>query len=297
MTGPEQGFLLLTSALGDPHRKPLTVAQFRDLSKRIAEADRVPEPRELEVTDLEMLGYDNEMAQRIYGLLSGTNQLRAYLKRAEACDSFPITRLSPVYPQRVRHCLGLDSPGVLWAKGDVTLLNQPAIAVIGSRELKPGNKAFAEGAGRGIAKQGFVLVSGNAKGADQAAQEACLEAGGYVISIVADSLQEKPLRQNVLYLSLDSFDAPFSPQRALHRNHVIHTMAELVIAAQCTMGKGGTWDGVLANLKNGWNPVCIYDDGSKAAEELQNRGVHTICVDALADLPALMQHPSNFMNL
>ena len=35
MTGPEQGFLLLTSSLGDPHRKPLTVPQFRELAKRV----------------------------------------------------------------------------------------------------------------------------------------------------------------------------------------------------------------------------------------------------------------------
>ena len=87
--------------------------------------------------------------------------------------------------------------------------------------------------------------------------DACLEAGGQVISIVADSLQKQPLVQNVLWLSLDDFDQAFSSQRALHRNHVIHTLAELTIVAQCTLGKGGTWDGILHNLKNGWNSVCI----------------------------------------
>ena len=295
MTGPEQGFLLLTSNLGDPERKPLTIAQFRNLAKRVADAQREVTARELEIKDLEALGYETSMAERIYGLLGGSSQLRETLRRAENCDCYPITRLNPIYPLAVRRRLGLDSPGVLWAKGDVTLLGKPAVAVIGSRDLNPENKQFAEEAGRQIAKQGYVLVSGNARGADKAAQEAALEAGGQVISIVADSLQKQPLRRNVLYLSLDDFDAEFSTQRALRRNHVIHSLASLTIAAQCNLGKGGTWDGILANLKHGWNPVCCYCDGSEGAMELQNRGVHLMDFADLRDLSVLMEL-TNFLN-
>ena len=295
MTGPDQGFLLLTSQLGDPRRKPLTVAQFRTLAKRVAEAERVLAPLDMEVSDLEKLGYDKAKAQRIYGLLSGTNQLREYLRRAENCDCFPVTRLNPCYPLSVRKRLGLDSPGVLWAKGDVSLLNRPAVAVIGSRDLREKNRRFAEEAGRQIAKQGYVLVSGNARGADKTAQEACLKAGGKVISIVADSLQRQPLMRNVLYLSLDDFDAAFSSQRALQRNYVIHTMASLTIAVQCTLGKGGTWDGILANLKHGWNPVCIFADGSDGAADLQNRGVQGITAQALSDLALLSDQKTSLI--
>ena len=295
MTGPDQGFLLLTSQLGDPRRKPLTVAQFRTLARRVAEAERDLASRDMEVSDLEKLGYDKAKAQRIYGLLSGTNQLREYLRRAENCDCFPVTRLNPCYPLSVRKRLGLDSPGVLWAKGDVSLLNRPAVAVIGSRDLREENRWFAEEAGRQIAKQGYVLVSGNARGADKTAQEACLKAGGKVISIVADSLQRQPLTRNALYLSLDDFDAAFSSQRALQRNHVIHTMASLTIAVQCTLGKGGTWDGILANLKHGWNPVCIFADGSDGAADLQNRGVQGITAQALSDLARLSDQKTSLI--
>ena len=295
MTGPDQGFLLLTSQLGDPRRKPLTVAQFRTLARHVAEAERDLASRDMEVSDLEKLGYDKAMAQRIYGLLSGTNQLREYLRRAENCDCFPVTRLNPCYPLSVRKRLGLDSPGVLWAKGDVSLLNRPAVAVIGSRDLREENRWFAEEAGRQIAKQGYVLVSGNARGADKTAQEACLKADGKVISIVADSLQRQPLMRNVLYLSLDDFDAAFSSQRALQRNYVIHTMASLTIAVQCTLGKGGTWDGILANLKHGWNPVCIFADGSDGAAVLQNRGAQGITAQALSDLALLSDQKTSLI--
>lgn len=296
MTGPEQGFLLLTSTLGDPDRKPLSVAQFRTLAKRVQTAEREVSSRDLTAEDLLGLGYEPVMAERIFSLLSGSSQLREYLHRAQKCDCYPITRLNPLYPLPVRRRLGLDSPGVLWAKGDVTLLNRPAVAVIGSRELRNENQRFAQEAGRRIAGQGYVLVSGNAKGVDRTAQESCLEAGGGVISVVADSLQKQPLRERTLYLSLDDFDQGFSAQRALHRNHVIHTMAELTIAAQCTLGKGGTWDGILANLKNGWNPVCIFDDGSEAVTELQNRGVQLIVSEDLKHLAGLGNQTLNFIN-
>ena len=296
MIGPEQGFLLLTSTLGDSQRKPLTIAQFRDLAKRVQAAEREVSSRDLDVEDLRKLGYEESFAQRIFGLLSGTNQLREYLHRAENCDSYPVTRLNPIYPVAVRQRLGLDSPGVLWAKGDVTLLNQPAVAVVGSRDLDQENGKFAEEAGRQIAKQGYVLVSGNARGADKTAQSACLEAGGKVISVVADSLQKQPLVRNVLYLSLDDFDASFSAQRALQRNHVIHSMAQLAIAAQCTVGKGGTWEGILTNLKHGWNPVCIFRDGSNGMTELQNRGVQPIAIQELQDLAELAGQNPNFIN-
>lgn len=296
MTGPEQGFLLLTSTLGDPDRKPLTVAQFRTLAKRVQTEEREVSARDLTAEDLLGLGYDASMAERIFSLVSGSSQLREYLHRAQKCDCCPITRLNPLYPLPVRRRLGLDSPGVLWAKGDVTLLNRPAVAVIGSRDLQEENRKFAEEAGREIVKQGYILVSGNAKGADRTAQESCLEAGGSVISVVADSLQKQPLRERTLYLSLDDFDQAFSAQRALHRNHVIHTMAELTIAAQCTLGKGGTWEGILANLKNGWNPVCIFDDGSEAVTELQNRGVQLIVSEDLKHLAGLGNQTLNFIN-
>ena len=296
MTGPEQGFLLLTSSLGDPDRKPLSVAQFRNLTKRVAQAEREVSARDLEVEDLQKMGYERSMAERIFSLLAGTSQLREYLRRSEACDCYPITRLNPIYPAAVRHRLGIDSPGALWAKGDVTLLGRAAVAVVGSRDLRKENRDFAEEAGRQIAKQGFVLVSGNARGADRVAQEACLKAGGFVISVVADSLQKQPLRERMLYLSLDGFCEPFSAQRALHRNHVIHSMADLTIAAQCTFGKGGTWDGVLTNLRNGWNPVLCFADGSEAVTELQNRGVQPIQKDALGNLSAWKDQPLNFIN-
>ena len=56
MTGPERGFLLLTSQLGNPERKPLTVAQLRLLASRVELMKKPVQIRDLEPGDLLALG-------------------------------------------------------------------------------------------------------------------------------------------------------------------------------------------------------------------------------------------------
>lgn len=283
MNRREAGFLLLTSSLGDPKRKPLSVSQLRTLARRMQTMERPAEDRELEVQDLLHLGYGRDMAERILQLLSAEDKLSHYLRRGSAADCIPLTRVSEAYPPLLRHRLGLDAPGCLWAKGDLTLLSRPAIALVGSRDLQEPNRQFARKVGIHAATHGLVLVSGNARGADRTAQEACLGAGGQVISIVADDLSAHPLRENLLYLSEDGFDEPFSAQRAISRNRCIHAMGQVVFVAQATHGKGGTWDGTVKNLRSTTSPVLCFRDGSAAAAELEQRGAYLISPEQLED--------------
>ena len=284
MRTTERGFLLLTGHLGNPERRVLTTAQLRTLADRMKDAKKPEENRELLEKDLVKLGYDREMAKRILGLLEEEAVLDYYLRRAGQMDCIPITRVSPGYPLLLRQRLGLDSPGCLWAKGDIRILNTPAIALVGSRELRESNRRFAEAVGRQAAEQGLTLVSGNARGADRTAQEACLEAGGRVISIVADELSKQPRRRNLLYLSEDGFDEPFSAQRALSRTRCIHALGRMVFVAQSDLGKGGTWDGTVKNLRFGWSPVACFRDGSDASEQLEQMGAYLVDGDDLRDL-------------
>ena len=143
MTARERGFLLLTSCLGAPHRRPLTVAQFRALADRAAQMDRPLEDRDICPEDLVKLGYDRSMAERIVGLLEGNVSLQRYVRRGKEQDCIPITRVSELYPYAVRKRLGLDAPGCLWAKGDLDILSTQMISLVGSRELLPNNGAFA----------------------------------------------------------------------------------------------------------------------------------------------------------
>ena len=293
MTGPERGFLLLTSHLGDPNRHVLTTAQMRTLADRSWHLEAI-EDRELEVRDVIALGYGADMAQRIVSLLSQEEQLDYYLRKAAQQGCVPLTRISQGYPMIVRRRLGLDSPGVLWAKGDVAILKRPRISLVGSRDLLPQNRAFAREVGRQAAQQGYVLVSGNARGADKTAQDACLEAGGQVISVVADDLRRHEARENVLLLSEESYDQEFSAMRALSRNRVIHSLGEKTLVAQCSLEIGGTWDGTVKNLKAGWSPVFVYRDGSQAAERLLQMGAQPVGTE---DLPQMNRWVPNNISI
>ena len=249
MKQTERGFLLLTSHLGDPDSKPLTVVQFRTLVQRMKDVRRKEESRHLQLSDLLEIGYGEDFAQNILKLLDRQEQLDYYVNQAGRWDCYPIPRNSELYPAVLRKKLGADCPGCLWAKGDSTLLRLPAVSLVGSRELLPDNENFAREVGRQAALQGYVLISGNARGADQTAQESCLEHGGQVISIVSDSLQKCRVRSGVLYLSEDGWNCGFSTIRAHSRNRLIHAMGEKTFVARCSCGRGGT-----CVLLSGWQP-------------------------------------------
>lgn len=284
MTGAERGFLLLCCHLGDPERRPLTPAQFRKLARRVRDSEKPSGDRELEAGDLTAIGYGPEDAARILRLLSEEELLDRYLSRAAKFGCIPLTRLTPAYPRRLLEALGDDAPGCIWARGDLSLLERPGVALVGSRELLPQNEAFARQVGLRAATQGLNLISGNARGADKTAQNAALAADGGVISILADRLTDHVPTRNVLYLSEEGFDLEFSAQRALSRNRCIHALGIAAIAAQCSLRSGGTWDGSVKNLRFGWSPLYVFDDGSESADLLEQMGAVKLGMEDLEDL-------------
>lgn len=263
------------------------MAQLRRLTQRVQNAERQNSDRELTGEDLCRLGYSAQDADRIFGLLSQTEQLAWYVQKGARKGCKPITRVSEAYPQALRNRLGPDSPGSLWAKGDLSLLERPVIALVGSRDLREENLLFAREAGKQAALQGFTLVSGNARGADSEGQNACLEHGGTVISVVADQLETKQAHDRILYLSEEGFDLPFSAQRALSRNRVIHCLADAVLVVQSSWGRGGTWSGTMKNLQNRWSGVFCYADGSRAFTEYIQRGAQAVNMQQLQALERL----------
>lgn len=292
----EKGFLLLSSHLGDPDRKTLTVPQLRTLAQRVRQLEKPETDRELEARDLLELGFSHDRAVQITTLLSQEDLLEHYVSRGKKLGCMPVTRVSEEYPVLLRHRLGLESPGCLWVKGDISLLNTPGIALVGSRELQVPNRAFAEAVGLQAAKQGLTLISGNARGADQTAQNACLRAGGRVISFVADDLSAHPVCDRVLYISEEDYEAPFSAQRALSRNRCIHALGRMVFVAQSALGKGGTWDGTVKNLRNGWSSIACFRDGSEASLELEQMGAYLVGMEDLQDFGSLPEETENFLD-
>lgn len=274
MTAAERGFLLLTCRLGDPDAAPLTLHQLRELSKRV-NADGAPQRSplsDLGRADLERLGCSQELAGRILRLLARETALDKYLLRAERQGVQVLTRISPEYPAQLSAKLRTNAPPALFCRGDLSVLKTRCISVVGSRQLRQAGTQFAQAAGRLIAEGGFTLCSGDAEGADRTAESAALREGGRVLAFVPVRLTECICRKHVLYVSEDGFELPFSAQRALSRNRLIHAMGEKTLVAQSSLGTGGTWSGTTDNLRHGYSPVFVCDDGSEGADALIARG-------------------------
>lgn len=81
------------------------------------------------------------------------------------------------YPQALLDLA--DAPPILWAVGDVALLNRPMVAMVGARNASSLGVRMARRLAEGLAEAGFVVVSGLARGIDAEAHQAAL-AGGTV---------------------------------------------------------------------------------------------------------------------
>lgn len=269
MRGPERSLLLLRCRLGETVQ-PLSQREYDQLFAVLREYGSAQNfEQEISEELLCSMGFSQELIQRILSLLNRPKQPATYLELVP--DISVLTRISEKFPRKLR-ALGKDCPPALFCRGDISFFQEPCISLVGSRLLFERGKRFAQRIGRMAAEEGYVLISGNAPGADSAAQEACLEAGGRIIAFVPDALQDCPLREKVLYVSDEGYDCSFTSGRALRRNHYIHAMGEKTFVAQCPKPFGGTWSGTEDNLRRGLSSVFVLDDGSEGAAALAELG-------------------------
>lgn len=81
-----------------------------------------------------------------------------------------------------------DPPLLLYVKGCLALLNQPALAVVGSRNATPQGKQNAEAFSQSLSESGLCVVSGMAQGIDAAAHRGALRGRGSSIAVVGTGL-------------------------------------------------------------------------------------------------------------
>lgn len=275
MTAAERGLVLLCCTLGDRAAKPLTMAQFRELSSRVQTAERQGAPDDpVDETLLERLGYSGEMARRIVYLLNRETMLETYLEDALEVGCYPVTRISPSYPQTLIHKRGASRPPVFFCVGNDRLLQGPFLSVAGARRAGEAALEFAGRLGQLAARTGRVLVTGGADGVDWAAADACLRAGGSTVAMIPDALLDRAhlAGEHHLLCSEGGYDLPFTTPRAMMRNSYIHQMGEQTVVVQAAFGKGGTWHGAVENLRRRWSPLYVFDDGSAAAQALVQQG-------------------------
>jgi DNA processing protein len=83
-----------------------------------------------------------------------------------------------------------DPPPLIYVKGRVELLNQPAFAIVGSRNATAQGKTTAESFSRALSDAGLTIISGLALGIDAAAHRGALEGAGSTIAIIGTGLDK-----------------------------------------------------------------------------------------------------------
>jgi DNA processing protein len=95
-----------------------------------------------------------------------------------------------------------DAPPLLIAKGDIRLLDRPAVAIVGARNASAAACRFARTLAHDLGQEGLVVVSGLARGIDSAAHDGALESG--TIGVIAGGMDifyppENEGRQTALF--------------------------------------------------------------------------------------------------
>jgi DNA processing protein len=281
--------LLLTAPLiagrGERSSDLLTPGRYKKLALHLREFGG--QPADLLTSDVDQIlkeceGFiQKDQAERLLarGLL-----LSQAVERWQTRAIWVVSRADRGYPQRLKERLKEDSPALLYGCGDKDIIGSGGLAVIGSRNVDDALVQYTQEIGGLAARANLTLVSGGARGIDQAAMRGALEAGGKVTGVLADSLEKSSMKRENRDLLLQRqlvLISPYDPSvgfnvgHAMQRNKLIYALADAALTVSADLNKGGTWAGAVEQLeKLHLVPVYVRSTGqaSKGLEGLKEKG-------------------------
>ncbi len=204
-----------------------------------------------------------------------------------------ITLADPHYPKTLLEIS--DPPPLLYAKGNLALLNQPSIAIVGSRNASVQGEKNAEAFAHGLCAYGLCIVSGMALGIDGAAHRGALKANGATIAVVGTGLdivypaKHRDLAHQIvehgLIISEFSLGTPSKPQNFPKRNRIISGLSLGCLVVEANLQSGSQITARLA-AEQGREvfaiPGSIHSPMSKGCHQLIKQGAKL--VDCLQDI-------------
>lgn len=153
------------------------------------------------------------------------------------------------YPQQLKKSLGKKCPPILFAKGNIDLLNNSAVGFCGSRKVSSKGITITENCALQLAEKNVTVVSGYAAGTDIAAHRSALANNGSTVFVLAEGILRMSDKDNISAL-LNSenhvFVSQFSPKatwnagNAMKRNGVIIGLSKAMILVE-SGNQGGTF--------------------------------------------------------
>lgn len=201
------------------------------------------------------------------------------------------------YPENLKNVS--TPPTKLYYMGNVDLLNKKRkIAIIGCREYSEYGKIVSEKFAYELAKLGFVIISGAARGIDSFSHKATLKTNVGTIAVLGNGLnyiyppenkelEEKILENNGLIIS--EYDTGTRPSKYTFpaRNRIISALSDgvLVIEARKNSGSQITVDFALDQGKNVYAvPGDITRINTEGTNELIKQGAKIVtCVNDILE--------------
>lgn len=284
-----QVILLLTAPLivgrGTSSTDLLTASEYKRLARLLFEKKR--QPADLLSAEAETLLKECQPivdCNRLKQLLERGFLLSQAMERWQTRSIWVVSRADNFYPKRLRSHMKEDSPAILYGCGEMNFFDSGGLAVVGSRNVDDELIAYTEKIGRLAAEADRTLVSGGARGIDQAAMRGALEAGGKVIGVLADGLERSAMNRenrshfmNGRLVMISPYDpsAGFNVGHAMQRNKLIYALSNAALVVSSDYDKGGTWTGAVEQLdKLKYVPVYIRTLGSssKGLDGLRRKG-------------------------
>jgi len=188
----------------------------------------------------------------------------------------------PGYPKALAHID--DPPGMLFMRGAIAPCDALSVAVVGSRHASPYGLRMAARLAGGLARAGYTVVSGLARGIDAAAHRGALEAGGRTIAVLGTGVlsiyppEHADLAAEVLAHGAIVSEAP--PHEEPHsglfprRNRIISGLTLGTVVVEATERSGGL---ITARLASEQGREVFAVPGP--ADSRTSRGCHRLIRD------------------
>lgn len=214
-------------------------------------------------------------AGRLTRLVGRGFQLAQALDHWSARSIWVVSRADARYPKRVKSRLKQEAPPVMYGCGDLELVDNGGLAVVGSRDADDEMLSYAQRAGERAASAGRVLISGGAKGVDSAAMDGADALGGIVCNVMAEGLAQAAIsrrfrdglqERRTLLISPYDPSAGFNVGHAIARNKFIFALADVGLVVNSDLERGGTWAGAIEQLRKlHFVPLYVRSSGKRSA--------------------------------
>ena len=281
-----QALLLLTAQLiagrRDVSPELLQPTEYRRFARFLHENGW--EPADLLAKDTDDLLVHDRLpidSDRLQSLLARGFLLSQAIEQWSSRAIWVIGITDDAYPTRLAR-LEKHAPPILYGCGSPALLNGGGLAVVGSRSADDDLLHYAASIGERAARAACALVSGGARGVDQAAMRGALEAGGQAVGVLSNDLGRAALHREHRGLLMGeqlTLVSPYDPAagfnigNAMQRNKAIYALADAALVASSDFQQGGTWAGAVEQLdKLKLVPVYVRSETGKAFESLIRKG-------------------------